>query len=90
MVKQKVAVRSNSQDAMICLQPSTNLHGFPRTGLLNRNNLRLARQPPEQVLLVQSLATHIGEYLRMAAEDGNEIRRKDREFMGLPGQEHAR
>ena len=45
---------------------------------------------PERVLLVRSIGKHIGEFLKIVAEDRNESRRKDREFMALPGQEYAR
>ena len=45
---------------------------------------------PERVLLVRSIGKHIGEFLKIVAEGRNESRRKDREFMALPGQEYAR
>ena len=45
---------------------------------------------PERVLLVQSIGKHIGEYLKIVAVGWNESRRKDREFVALPGEEYAR
>lgn len=45
---------------------------------------------PERLLLVQSIGKPAGEYLKIVAEGWNESRRKDREFMALPGQEYAR
>jgi hypothetical protein len=42
------------------------------------------------VLLVRSIGKHIGEFIKIVAEGRNESRRKDREFMALPGQEYAR
>ena len=40
-------------------------------------------------LLAQSVRKHIGETLTIVALEWNESRRKGREFMTLPDQEHA-